>query len=65
MTGFKVVAIDNYNRENVSDSLVVSYVRVEENAQAIADVLNKDAGAEPSRWHVVYPYDKPLYKFEV
>ena len=60
---FRVKLVDNYARETVSDVHVV-YMRSEERAKQVTDLINADAGPDPSRWCTVCPADQPLYKFE-
>lgn len=61
---FKIIGVDNYARESVSDVLIVPYIRSEETANIVKDLLNEDAGDEPDRWLKVVPLDHKLHKFE-
>lgn len=60
---FRVVAVDNYARETVSDIHIV-YLHDEDIAKQVADLINQDAGPQPNRWCMVRPAEQPLYEFE-
>lgn len=60
---FRVDAVDNFNRETVSD-ISVCTLRTKERAQLVADMINEDAGPEPSRWCCVRDAATPAYRFE-
>lgn len=62
---FRIVGIDNLNRENVSEFYSGSYsITTREYAQQLADSKNKKAGPDASTWYVVRPADQPLYIWE-
>ena len=59
---YKVVAVDNYARETVSDRLIL--VRLTEPAaKQICDILNVEHAGGDS-FYVVKPYEYTLYKYE-
>ena len=60
----KVVAIDNYGRETISDVLIKDNLSIEE-ADALAWRLNSKAGDEtPEKYYVVKNDDYELYEFD-
>lgn len=61
---FKIVSVDNFNREHISDVLIIPRIESETTAITIRDLLNNDSARSPDRWHQVYPVDRPLHKFE-
>ena len=60
----KIVKIDNYNRESISDVLIAENVP-SSYAETIVTMLNqKFGGRYSSRFYVVKPNDYKLYKFD-
>ena len=59
----KIIAVDNFDRESVSDVLIIPYVINPEIAEQIADLLNKD-GAGSDKFYKAVDNDHKLYKFE-
>lgn len=62
---WKVIGVDNFGRESVSDYLVLAGLS-EDAAKKIADIINDDdpAPGSASRFYKATPTDQPLYKFE-
>lgn len=60
---WRVVGVDNYARESVSDVLHSSY-DTEAEAKAKVEQLNGHQDPEPSTWYRVYEPGKQLYLFE-
>jgi hypothetical protein len=59
----KVIAVDNYGRESVSDVLIRDNLSIED-ADALATLLNFKAGDEaPDKYYVVKNDDYELYEF--
>lgn len=46
----KIISVDNYNREDVADVLVLERVPPGV-ARALVDKFNDEAGPNPARWH--------------
>lgn len=62
---WKIVAIDNFSRDEISDYLVVNNIDNKEAADIAREyVQQKYGGEQASRYFVVHPQDKPLYVFE-
>lgn len=60
----KIVCMDNFARETVSEKLVAENVP-EFYAKAIAEFLNsKFGGEEAPNWYVAKPDDYQLYKYD-
>lgn len=59
----KIVGIDNYNRDTVSDCLH-SCCLDEKEAKQRAKELNDKSGPHPSTYYVVKPDDYVLYTWE-
>ena len=61
---FKVIAIDNYDRENVSDRLIESNIS-EFDAKAYAALLNDERNAQSEDWfYRAVPMSHKLYKYD-
>jgi len=62
---WKLVAIDNFARENVSDHLVQENIETKEEAEKLCSQWNRlNSGHEAPRFCKVYPQDQALYVFE-
>lgn len=62
---FKLVAVDNFDRENMSDLLIKENIATEQEAKDLAEDWNrKNSGHEAPRFCRVYPQDHELYTFE-
>lgn len=59
----KVIAVDNYNRENISDFLYLDGLS-EDTAKEVANRLNAKAGQDAERFYKAVTEDYQLYKFE-
>lgn len=60
---FKVVGIDNFARENVSDFLIAEGL-TKTAAEDMCAEMNKDACDFTNTWYVVRPQNHKLYVFE-
>ena len=63
MYNYRVVAVDNYGRENVSDRLIHTGIAEKKDAQTICDILNKQSH-QSSWFYKVYGCGEELYVFE-
>lgn len=59
----KIVIIDNFNRDSVSDRLH-SEGHTEEDAKTLCEQLNAREGSHSPNYYVVKPDDYQLYKWE-
>lgn len=60
----KVISIDNFGRETVSDVLVKDMLTDEEAKVMAKDLNEKFGGPTASRFYVVKPDSYQLYRFE-
>ena len=57
----KIIAVDNYNRDWISDLLICEHVCNQLTAEAICELLNKNN----DMWiHKIVPDDHVLYEFK-
>ena len=59
----KIIGVDNFARESVSDILVCSEIS-EYYGQKIVDMLNLDSGQNSLYYYLLVPDDHKLYAFE-
>ncbi len=59
----KIIGVSNYANETVSD-IEILWPMTKGAAEAIAYILNKEAGDEAHRFYRVVPNDYKLCKFE-
>lgn len=61
---FKVIAVDNYNRETVDDWLLCDNIAQERNAEKIAQLMNNAEGDHASWFFKAVPADHVLSVWE-
>lgn len=60
---FKIIGVDNYDRETRSDTFVADNVS-EYYAKRIVDLLNKSAGTHSETFYKYVPLDHKLFVWE-
>ena len=61
----KIIAVDNYGRDNISDRLIAEGIDNKEYARVMCASLNKEYSGEHSyNWFKVVPDDYTLYEFK-
>lgn len=61
----KIISVDNFNRETVSDILVCENIEAKQYGDCMVKALNdKFSGEDASRYYRLVPNDHKLYKFE-
>lgn len=61
----KIICTDNFNRENVDESVVAENIKSETHAKVMAEGLNaKFSGDHSQDYFVVRPDDYKPYRFE-
>ena len=62
---FKIICIDNWNRETESDSLVADNIQNENWGRIMVDTLKELHGPHSDYYFVLVSQDYKLYKFEL
>lgn len=61
----KIISVDNFNRETVSDTLVCENIEAKQYGDCMVEALNnKFSGETALRHYRLVPDDHQLYKFE-
>lgn len=58
---FKIIAVDNYARESVADSLVCENV-TETYGNTIVELMNADLSRPDNNWYKLVPMDHKLWR---